>query len=299
MHSHNLGSDTRQTNVTSQPVYQEYQLGIYYCVNYTPNTLPPKKINIAGRIYTRFMNFIYMPCETHELTREQCIAVNDLRSIFFEKHADKAVNFSVKKRIASLINTLCAGTQKRLLEYGCGHHTLFDFLDTNIDYTGVDISLSAIEKQKAKNAKGNYLVINDALPIKDQSIDILVSVFVFHFQVTQFQLAELYRILDKNGVMIFNLYLLSQELRKTLFLQLTALGFTYHREIDRDAFCQNHEYCFLATNPNSALYKRAVKLYSSHRPYWQNGLFASGSDPFPSAAPPSDIENRHSKLSRL
>lgn len=267
---------------TNHHSYQEYGHDIHYCTTYSPDNPSPQKIKINGKVYTRFLDFIYMPCETFELTREQCIAVNNVRNMYYETHGSMSINKAVKRRISMIVNALCGNAKKTLLDYGCGYQTLRSQLDVNITYIGADINLAVIQNNREKDPKASYVIVDEnQLPFKDKSIDVLVSVFVFHFNISLLQLSELYRILSDDGVMIFNLYLLPQKQRKNLFLQLEKIGFVYHRELDSEQLCKNHEYCVLARNSNSLLYKKAVKLFGSSyvKPsdaYEQHGLLNIG-----------------------
>ncbi len=245
-----------------QHSYQEYGHHIFYCITYSSANPSPKKVTINDQTYTRFLDFIYMPCETHELTREQCIAVNDIRNIYYETHKNMSINKTVKRRISTVVDGMCINNKRTLLEFGCGFETIYPLLNSDIIYIGADISLSAINSNKEKSPKGSYIVVDEEqMPIKDKSIDLLVSIFVFHFKISHQQLSELFRILSDDGAMIFNLYLLPKQQRETLFFHLAKIGFTYHRESDPDQLCRDHEYCFLATNPNSLLYKKAIQLF--------------------------------------
>ncbi len=258
----------------NQAIYKEYEHGIYYCTTYTPARCSPKSLTIDGKVYTRFLDFIYMPCETHELTNEQCIAVNDIRNIYFETHKDMLINRKVKQHIATLINQLCANNNMTLLEYGCGYQTIHGLLKVNTSYVGTDINHKVVAKNKKTDLTGRFFIMDkENIPINNGTIDFIVSIFVFHFNVTTQQLSQLFNMLSDNGVMVFNLYLLPKNQRQALFLKIEKIGFFYHREMDVDELCQNHEYCILAKSPNALLFKKAVTLFKTNHNVYDKQIF--------------------------
>ncbi|MCR9192216.1 MAG: class I SAM-dependent methyltransferase [Gammaproteobacteria bacterium] len=265
MSTQQLSQSIKKNHAYQQHIYKEYAHGVYYCTTYTAENRSPKLISIHGKVYTRFLDFIYMPCETHELNRVQCIAVNDIRNIYFETHKDMVINNLVKQRVSTIINQLCTTKKMTLLEYGCGYQTIHELLDGNINYVGTDINEKVIAHNKTIDSKSRFITIDkDNIPIKDQGLDLIVSVFVFHFNVTDQQLSKLFSLLSEKGIMMFNLYLLPKDQRQLLFSRIKTIGFTYHRETDPDKLCQNHEYCFLAKHTDALLFKKAIALFKTN-----------------------------------
>ncbi|HVT62122.1 MAG TPA: methyltransferase domain-containing protein, partial [Legionellaceae bacterium] len=241
--------------------YIEYAHDIYYCVNQTPDDILPKLLTINNKRYTRFLDFIYMPCETYELSAEQCIAVNDIRNLYFQTHKNISINHTVKQKFTTLINTLCTNRKMTLLEYGCGYQAIYELLNPNICYIGVDINEKVIASHNKPSLNSKFFLVDqNHIPISNHTINFIVSIFVFHFSVNIQQLSKLFNLLIEDGVMIFNLYLLPKDQRQILFSNIRKIGFSYHRLPDSEQLCQDHEYCVLTKNSNSFLFKETIEL---------------------------------------
>lgn len=103
----------------------------------------------------------------------------------------------------------------RVLDLGCGNGRLLAlFKDSNIDYTGVDISEKLIQKAKEKYPDKEFRKADAlGLPFENQSFDKILSVAVFHHIPSEEYrirfLKEAKRVLRPNGLLIltvWNLY---------------------------------------------------------------------------------------------
>lgn len=115
------------------------------------------------------------------------------RSLFLEKGYYKPL----AEKINQLANSFSL-SNKEIVDAGCGTGYYSNFLKTtNNRIYGFDISKYAIDKAKKTYKNNDYFVSStSALPIPDNSVDILLTVFAPTF------IKEFYRILKSDGIFI-------------------------------------------------------------------------------------------------
>lgn len=117
---------------------------------------------------------------------------------------------------AGLVKKYCkSGT---VLELGCAHGYLLSFLDEEqYRKIGKDLSSYALKYAKAQNQKAElYEGSVEELPeVKDESVDIIISKYVFeHLPHPENAIRESYRVLKKGGYIIISVPNTSSLLRK-------------------------------------------------------------------------------------
>lgn len=109
--------------------------------------------------------------------------------------------------VASLLPSLRLPEHFKVLDLGCGIGMMAGiFIDSGAQYTGVDVSETALNIAREKYPKGNYLAANIAdIPLHDK-YDVIVERTVFiHLVEDRFWksvLREVKRLLSTNGIFI-------------------------------------------------------------------------------------------------
>ena len=105
-----------------------------------------------------------------------------------------------------------------VLDLGCAHGYIHYFLDpTKYKKVGVDISEYAISEARLNNPEGVYYIsdVEKLVDIKDESIDLVISKYVLeHLSHPEMAIREVYRVLKKNGTLIFSVPNTTSKLRK-------------------------------------------------------------------------------------
>lgn len=179
---------------------QYYKHGIYYI---SPDLI--NKRSLPNIVYLdnikliRLLGFIYIPSEPDNLNLEQIIAINELRFAHKDNYDIYKFNVTIKTLFSLIIKEL---NPKRLLDYGCG----FDPITNYFNYSG-DFSVFDIDKGTLKILQNSNISIIDNLSlINDNKFDLIISIFVFHFNIAESEIINLFRVLSIDGVMVVNAY---------------------------------------------------------------------------------------------
>ena len=235
-----------------------YQNNIYYCDTFEKN---PKCIVINGSKYFRFIDIIYIPTKTELLTNEQIIDINDLRNKYFHSLINKDVNEHVRKVVSDTVKRVSAQT---ILEFGAGYRPLFHAESFNhFTYYIADLNPKAVSECKSKGFDSFLFNDNSLLPLSDESIDLVFSIFVFQFRISFNQIKEFSRILRKKGVILANVYRRNFKSKSNLLKAFNKEGFYFDIISDPEKICKNHEYWCLYKEPNSPLVKEIIQLIKS------------------------------------
>jgi tellurite methyltransferase len=104
--------------------------------------------------------------------------------------------------------------KQRLLDAGCAEgRNLRYFINNNYEVHGVDINAMAIKMAQMtyKNVPSSHFSVSNltSLPFEDNTFDAIICTAVLHFAASEEEfhvmLAELVRVLDKNGVMFIRM----------------------------------------------------------------------------------------------
>jgi len=95
----------------------------------------------------------------------------------------------------------------RIADLGCGNGRIYEIIDKNIDYYGLDISKSLIDIAKENHPEGRFVVGSVvSLPYKDNFFDVSLSVATLHHIPSREQrriaLTEMYRVTKPGGKVI-------------------------------------------------------------------------------------------------
>lgn len=96
----------------------------------------------------------------------------------------------------------------KILDAGCGTGGLIDELKGNFDCYGIDIADEAIKFCRVRNLNNIIKASVEKIPFADNVFDAIVSIDVLYHLLVENDtaaLVELYRVLNKNGILILNL----------------------------------------------------------------------------------------------
>jgi predicted TPR repeat methyltransferase len=183
----------------------------FVCTKFTGDMVGSPIVRIGKNVYYRFMNFIYLPQPPESLDIKQVKKICDLRLEYFDELVDRELNKNVVATIADCIKAKFAGSAQPLrgLDFGCGSglssQLLLDCLP-ELDLMGVDISEKAVSSSIENGMKALLTVPGEDLPFEDEIFDVIIAVFVMHFNIDIPTLLELQRTLRTSGLFAFNVY---------------------------------------------------------------------------------------------
>jgi len=204
--------------------------------------VPPHSISIKNKTYFRFCDFIFIPRDTYLLSQEQVIVVNQIRTKYFEIHPQFKMNDTVRNRFKSWVEIL---EPRSILEFGPGLNPFLPEHQNGIQIFYADFNGESVESLKSKGLDCSLFGKDSSLKIETDTIDLIVSIFVFHFDISQNQIKEFYRVINTDGVFIANVYKLPAEARHMLLTKFISTGFFYYIIPDSENICKNHEYWIL------------------------------------------------------
>lgn len=194
-----------------------------------------KEILNKNKKYFRYMDNIYIPKKATEL---DIVDVQSLSELRLKNH--HLINYSYTE---SIINFLVKKLKKRnkILDFGCGNglsNNIIKRYDNIQEVLGLDVSEYAISQANI-NYKNNYIYkaeifnLEDKINKEDCYFDGIISSFVMHFKVYEQQMKELYRVLKKDGLFIYNDYIFEDNEENTIKTEniLDKIGFKISTEI--------------------------------------------------------------------
>ncbi len=208
-----------------------------------PGTVPspPAAVLFEGHVFRRFMDFIYLPAPADDLTRDQLITVNRLRAHLVEMCLLAPANARVKDRLVNAIRTLGAGS---VLEWGCGYRSIESRLSVDVSYTATDVDPDVVRYQTAHGTRC-FLADELAREVYMTEHDVVLGVFVFHFDIPDRHIAAMHRLLGPDGLVLANIYRRTKRSRAKLRDAFEAHRFRVLVRPDPDRLCRAHEYWVL------------------------------------------------------
>lgn len=172
----------------------------------------PKVMDLEGRAYHRFMDYVYSPLPPEELGHDAIRELCDLRIDLFDLLVNKSLNESVISCMCRVITREFDSELSpiRVLDFGCGtgfSSILFKHAWRGVcDISGVDISEKAIRIAASAGVDARLLARSDGFPFPPHTFDAVIASFVMHFQIDPASLREIHRVLKPRGVFSFNVY---------------------------------------------------------------------------------------------
>lgn len=222
--------------------------GLYYCTK--PRVDLPPKLEIEGRLFHRHLNFIYIPCLTEELSKDQIVTVAELRAMFFEKLPEQEVNLAVREVFRALVVKV---KPRSIIEVGPSYRPLLFPEDAPAIYHVADINRAAVLHLKQLGLDASYFDCRDGLPLNKDQFEMAISLFVLHYSVGIKYLREIARVLKDDGVFFANVYMRSRISRQDLFRSFASCGLMVDEFPDRNRLCRRHWYVCLYFNSSSPL----------------------------------------------
>jgi SAM-dependent methyltransferase len=230
--------------------------GVYLASS--PEDDTPRQVVIDGRRLSRFMDSIYLdrPCEKLDVKKIQVL--NEARRPLLGHDRVSAVNMRVRSALARGLHVTGA---RQVLEWGCGYHPMHELLDIR-GYAGIDIDARVIvHNRKRHTTTPWYEADRDLGNIANESQDVIVSCFVFHFRLSRLHVATMRRALKPGGILLANVYRRSQSSRRELALRFERAGLRVHRTRDVQELCVAHEFWCLTRKdqPDSDVASRVLR----------------------------------------
>lgn len=162
---------------------------------------------VNNKVFYRFMNCLYIPDHVYKLPPDYVKELNNVREKFALSIIDQEFNDLV---ISTTLTNLSEsyGSNSVILDFGCGYGYAGPLIKRrfpNAKLFGVDIRKPLKKKLLELYSSFSIQQVDSSLPFSDNFFDIIVSFFVFHFYVSDNQIAELSRVIKKNGTFFLNL----------------------------------------------------------------------------------------------
>lgn len=222
---------------------------------------PPPQLEILGKTYIRFMDFIYLPREPEELSEEQVVAVNEIRQRYMDILAERAINLHVRDLVLRLVQYVAPNS---VLELGAGYNPIFGHPPEGMNYWIADLNEKAIEAVRKEGLEGFVFKSDGILPLDPGTVDLMVAIFVLQFRFSVAQIATLAQVLTNDGVMVANVYRRSEESRDKLLRLFAFTGFEALILEDPSKLCRGHEYWCLYRDRSSPLLVRVSEFFEEN-----------------------------------
>lgn len=184
------------------------KVGAFYVAS--QNEARPGSIEVEGKVYWRFMDYIYHTQRYWEWSSSQVQAACRIRRTLgagalngtLNRHVAKDINLHVRKHFGLVSHH---GSSIGI-ELGCGEAIYSSDLCADIDaaFIGLDIDAEALIRRRYHD----FAVCADmaALPFESGEITLCLALFVFHFGDTWRGLSEIARVLRPRGLLGVNCY---------------------------------------------------------------------------------------------
>lgn len=203
----------------------------------------PIRILVDGVTYERFHDCFYIDRPSDKLTKEQVIEVCKQRENDIEWRNANSPNSQVRNLFSEIVNNI---KPQSIFEVGPGSYPLFAPKPKRFVYMQGELDKRVVKKNLAGGYKIYQFDEEAKLPIPDDSIDLIIGVFVFQFNIMDNQLREIYRILNCTGGMLVNVYRLTNTDRQNLKDRLSINGLYVNIYPDPMVLCRNHQYWLIS-----------------------------------------------------
>lgn len=180
---------------------QYYENGIYYVQpSLLKNKEYPRLITTNNIVLVKLLGFIYIPSETEDLQAEQIESINKLRYKYKGDDYIYQFNKAIKLFFCYVINLV---KPSKLLDYGCGFDPIVNHCHYSGNFHALDFDKNVID---ILYNEFNIKSVEDTSSFSDEFFDLIISIFVFHFNISEKNIKEFHRILTNNGLLIANIY---------------------------------------------------------------------------------------------
>lgn len=173
-------------------------------------TRPPRTLEIDGKRWYRFMDWIYTPAPAFELHQEAVVRLCDLRLAHKDRLISRGVNGEALALLADCVKDVRgADRYVDILDFGCGDGEAGAFLMSKVRQSRVvfaDVSEAALQRATALGRDRCTLIRDGVLPFDSDVFDLVIAAYVFHFQAPWHMLGEIKRCLRVGGVFAATIY---------------------------------------------------------------------------------------------
>ena len=216
---------------------------------------PPKVKEFFGAPHYRFMNKFYV--SNTELDR---LSMDEVISLCRARDKYSASIGSPNDKVKAVFRSVTEGLSPRtVVEIGAGSRPLYDGKATSFMYLLLDADFESLSE--CGGEKAEFSGDSSSVDAADGSIDLILAVFVFQFEVYESQVKEVSRILSKEGVLLANVYRRTQKSRLQLIDVFRRNGLTVRVEADPQNLCRDHEYWIVSKC--EAAEERVLKLLTN------------------------------------
>lgn len=200
-------------------------------------------------ILYRFMDQFYI-CREHldEMSQEEVSHLCRARLKF--PQLITAVNGRVKEYFKRLINSI---SPRKILEIGAGESPLFPQPPAGMEYAMADADIEVKKGLRAESEFNEFSGEDPVLNYPDNHFDMAVAVFVLQFPFPLTQVAEIYRCLADDGVMVANIYRRQPTANASLREEFSSAGLIVHAITDPESLCKAHEYWIIGKNKDKVI----------------------------------------------
>lgn len=215
------------------------------------DTIPPSNIEIDGKSYKRFHDYIYLDRPAENLTEKQVAAVCRLREDHPEWLDEASANSQVHRLFSEIILNYCP---ESVFEVGPGAFPLFSSDQQAFRYIQGDLDERIVDKNIGAGYDIVKFDLNSELPFHNNSIEMVVGVFVLQFEFTVNQVREIKRVLKRDGVFLANVYHRTDEAKKSLKNCLEKEGLIVTVFPDLKKLCKKNQYWIISKSTSGRLH---------------------------------------------
>jgi SAM-dependent methyltransferase len=209
-----------------------------YLLDVPPDGEPPREIKMNGARLTRFMDAIYLSCPPEILGPAQISVVNHARRELVTAGRINIANLRVRRMFAQIVEVLGV---RDLLEWGCGYDSMSDEISWLSSFQAVDIDPRVVAWQTAQGISCWHRDELLTTPLNAR-FDAIISIFVFHFDISQDDIRLMNQALREGGWILANVYRRTALSRSGLRRRFEYCGLRVYSIPDREGLCREHEF---------------------------------------------------------
>jgi hypothetical protein len=216
----------------------------------------PSTLKIHGKVHHRFLDRLFIPNNTNDLTHQQIAIINRFR----EKNLGVDTQFAYRDKLRRLFEHCFAKLEIRsALEIGPGKFPLI--CPTFREYRCFDIDHEAVEtlQKRGIDATSSYRFPQNH---SAGGYDLCFAVFVFHFKIDRTIIVQAARDLAEEGLFIFNVVSHHAQIRTAVFSTLSSVGYAARGLDLHDAYGKDDMIFFCTRDTGTPTAVRAYNTFA-------------------------------------
>lgn len=202
----------------------------------------PDVIYDNGDKFYRYMDRLYVPKPPAQLSKEEVSALSEIRIQLSSEIIDREYSLQVIKFLYDQFDIAPNG----LIDFGCGGGLVADiFSEYNISppetMLGLDLSESVLKYAlksylqhacEGMESRVEHFDGAQMISAENEAYDAIIASFVMHFEIYPGQIEELYRVLKRGGLFVYNDYIFNRNPSHTkkVIDKLCMAGFSVRQE---------------------------------------------------------------------